>query len=218
MFVGHLAAGMVAKRVAPSMSLGTAMLAATLPDALFCIFLLAGIEHVAIEPGITAVNALDLYNIPFSHSLLLDVVWAAAFAGIYLWLRHDRRGSWVVFAAVLSHWLLDWVSHRPDMPLAPGVPRTYGLGLWYSPWATLVVEGSLWLIAIVLYARLTYGRNRLGVFAFWGMIAVLTALWVVSLGGAPPPSVAAVAVVNFVLGAAVLGWAYWINGLRPVRA
>ena len=196
MFVGHLAAGMIAKRVAPSVSLGTAILAAWFPDLLWCILLVVGVEHVTIEPGITAVNALNLYDIALSHSLLLDVVWGMVLAGIYLWRRGGRRAAWVVFAAVLSHWLLDWVSHRPDMPLAPGIERTFGLGLWFSVWATFLVEGSLWLAAIVLYARLTRGKGRGGAFGFWSMIAALTALWLVSLGGASAPSVAAVAVVN----------------------
>jgi hypothetical protein len=207
---------MIAKRVAPSVSLGTAILAAWFPDLLWCIFLVTGIEHVAIEPGITAVNALNLYDIAFSHSLLLDVVWGMALAGIYFWRRSDRRAAWIVFAAVLSHWLLDWVSHRPDMPLAPGVARTFGLGLWNSVWATFLVEGSLWLASIVLYVRLTRGKGRGGALGFWSMVAGLTALWLVSLGGASAPSVAAVAVVNGILGVAVLAWAYWIDRLRPV--
>jgi membrane-bound metal-dependent hydrolase YbcI (DUF457 family) len=217
MFVGHFAAGMIGKRAAPAVSLGTMLLAAMFADVLFCLFLLGGVEHVAIQPGITAVNPLDLYDIPYSHSLLLDFVWAAALAGIYFWRRGDRRGTAVIFAAVLSHWLLDWVSHRPDMPLAPGVSRTFGLGLWDSVGATFAVEGALWVISIVLYARITYGRNRAGVIGFWGMIVVLTALWILSLGGAPPPNLAAVAVVNAILSAMVLGWAYWINRLRPVK-
>jgi hypothetical protein len=218
MFVGHFAAGLIAKRAAPEVSLGTTVLAAVFPDVLFCVFLLVGLEHVAIQPGITAVNPLDLYDVPLSHSLLLDVVWGVALAAVYFWRRGGRRGAWVIFAAVLSHWLLDWISHRPDMPLAPGLARHFGLGLWHSVWATFAVEGSLWLVAIVLYARLTSGKNRAGVIGFWSMVAVLTALWVVSLGGAPPPSLAAVAVVNTMIGAVVLAWAYWINRLRPLRA
>ncbi len=208
---------MIAKRAAPAASLGTMMLAAMFADVLFCVFLLAGIEHVAIEPGITAVNALDLYDIPYSHSLLLDGVWAAALAGICLWRGAGRRVTWVVFAAVLSHWLLDWISHRPDMPLAPGVARYYGLGVWQSVAATVIVEGGLWLAGIVLYARATYARNRAGVVGFWAMIAAMSALWVVSLGGDPPPGLTAVAVVNTVIGVVILSWAFWIDRLRPVK-
>ena len=218
MFVGHFAAGFIAKRAAPAASLGTMILAAMFPDVLFCVFLLAGVEHVAIQPGITAVNALDLYDIPLSHSLLTDVVWAAALGALYFWRRRDRRGAWVVFAAVLSHWLLDFVSHRPDMPLAPGVSRYFGLGLWHSAWATLVVEGLLWSVSIVLYARITKAKSRAGAVGFWSMIGVLSALWIVSLGGAPPPSLLAVGIVNSVLGAVVLAWAYWVNRVRPLRA
>lgn len=218
MFVGHFAAGLIAKRAAPAASLGTMILAALFPDLLFSVFLLAGIEHVAIQPGITAVNPLDLYDIPLSHSLLMDAFWGAALAAVYFWRRRDRRGAWVVFAAVLSHWLLDWVSHRPDMPLAPGVARYFGLGLWHFVWATFVVEGLLWAASILLYARITKAKSRAGVLGFWSMIVVLSALWIVSLGGAPPPSVLAVGIVNSILCLLALAWAYWVNRLRPVRA
>jgi hypothetical protein len=217
MFVGHFAAGLIAKRAAPAVSLGTTILAALFADLLFCVFLLLGIEQVAIQPGITAVNPLDLVSIPFSHSLLMDVVWASALAAIYFWRRRDRHGAWVIFAAVLSHWLLDWVSHRPDMPLAPGVAPRFGLGLWHSVWATFVVEGLLWSASLAAYLRITKAKNRKGVFGFWAMIVVLSALWVLSLGGTPPPSVLAIGVVNSGLIALVLFWAYRVDLHRPVQ-
>ena len=215
MFVGHLAVGLAGKQIAPKTSLCTLFLASVLPDLLWVVFLLAGIEHVRIQPGITAANALDLWDYPISHSLLTDALWAALFAGLYYAWRRYPRGAWAIFGAVLSHWLLDFLSHRPDMPLAPGVHRYFGLGLWNSIPATYLVEGLLWLLGIVVYARATQAASRAGVYAFWAMIALLTALWVPSLGGPPPPDVRAIGFVNMVLSMVLLAWAYWIDRIRP---
>src|SRR5690242_3013072 len=147
MLVGHFAVGLAAKRIVPNVSAGTLVLAAVLADLLAFVFLIAGIEHVNITPGITAVNPIDCYDFAISHSLLMDAVWAALFAAAYFMWKRDVRVAWVLFAAVLSHWVLDWISHRPDMALAPGMHRYFGLGLWNSVPATLAVEGSLWAIA-----------------------------------------------------------------------
>jgi len=93
----------------------------------------------------------------------------------------------VIFVAVLSHWVLDFVSHPPDMPLAPGIDKRLGLGLWNSIPATIIVEGLLWLAAIVLYLRATQTQNRTGTLVFWITIIVLTLAWLNNIS-APPPS------------------------------
>jgi len=216
MFVGHLAVGFAAKRVAPKTSLGTLLIAAQLPDVLWAMFLITGIEHARIVPGITAASPLDLYDFPLSHSLLMDIVWAGFAAGLYWRVRRYARGAWVVFAAVLSHWALDFLSHRPDMPLAPGLATKFGLGVWNSIPLTYAVEGGLWLIGIAVYLRVTSAKDRMGTYAFWPMIAVLTAIWIGSVGGTPPPSMQVVAVGNLIV-ATVFAWAYWIDRHRPVR-
>jgi membrane-bound metal-dependent hydrolase YbcI (DUF457 family) len=172
MFIGHLAVGFAGKRATPRVPLWTLLLAAELPDVLWCVFLLVGIEHMRIQPGITKVNPLDLYDFPWSHSLLMDAVWGGVIGGIYYLWRRYARGAWLLFAAVLSHWLLDFASHRPDMPLAPGVHRYFGLGLWNSVIGTLAVEGLLWVVGVFLYLRATRARGRAGVYGFWIVIAV----------------------------------------------
>src|SRR5882762_6378969 len=151
MLVGHFAVGLTAKRFQPTLSLGTLVMAAMTADLLGCLFMIAGIEQVRFKSGMGAANYLDASNIAMSHSLLMDAIWAALFAAVYFLGRRNARAAWVLFAVVLSHWLLDWVSHRPDMPLAPWSHERYGLGLWTSVPATLVVEGGLWLVAVVVY-------------------------------------------------------------------
>ena len=217
MHVGHFAVGFLAKRVEPKLSLGTLVLAALLVDFLWCILMLAGVEHVQFKPGMGAANYADAHDIAVSHSLLTNTVWAALFAGAYFLLRRYPRGAWVLFAAVLSHWPLDVAAHRPDMPLAPGVDRYLGLGLWTNVPATVIVEGGLWLLALILYARATRAKNRLGVYVFWGVAALLTLIWYNNIAGPPPPNPRTAPVFSLVYFSLVVAWAYWMNRLRPAR-
>jgi membrane-bound metal-dependent hydrolase YbcI (DUF457 family) len=216
MFVGHFAVGLAAQPVAPKVSLATLILAAALADLLWMVFFVAGLEQVVISPGIMAANSLNLVSVPFSHSLLMDAIWALLLAAVYYFFRRDARGAWVIAIAVISHWALDVVTHRPDMQLAPWLETRFGLGLWHSPAATFVVEGLLWVVAIAIYARGTRAIGSAGRYGFWFMIAVLTALWVTSLRGDPPPSLSAMAAVNAVFFAVVLAWAAWMSRARAV--
>ncbi|MGA2739843.1 MAG: metal-dependent hydrolase [Bryobacteraceae bacterium] len=215
MLVGHIAVGLAAKRITPRVSLGTTVLAALLPDLLWCVFLLLGIEHVVLQPGRGAVNYFAASDIAFSHSLLMDAVWGAMFAAAYFFGRHYPRGAWVLFAAVMSHWLLDFVAHRPDMALAPGTHQYFGLGLWNSVAATILVEGGMWVLAIVIYIRATRARNRTGVYAFWIVVAFPTLAWHGNLAGPPPPNPRAMAARSLIFFSCVVAWAYWMNRLRP---
>ena len=216
MFVGHFGVAFVAKRAEPSLSLGTLVLAAMLADLLWTVFMMVGVEQVAFKPGMGAVNYFDAVNIAMSHSLLMDAIWAAVFAAVYYSSRHRSRAAWILFAAVLSHWVLDVVSHRPDMPLAPGVPLFFGWGLWTSVPATLVVEGGFWLIAVVLYARAARPEHRVGIFAFWIGVALLTLLWHNNIAGPPPPPRTA-PLGSLIVFSLALAWAYWVDRLRPLR-
>jgi hypothetical protein len=215
MFVGHFAVAFAAKPAAPRVSLWTLLVAAGLADLLWIAFFVAGVERVEIVPGLMAANSLDLVSVPFSHSLLMDAVWALLFAGVYVLVRRDTRGAWVIAAAVLSHWVLDVVTRRPDMQLVPWTETRLGLGLWNSPLATLIVEGVLWLAAVVIYARATRPTGWAGRYGFWPMIVILTLLWLTSLRGDPPPSLSALAAINTVFFAVVLAWAAWMNRARP---
>lgn len=217
MLVGHLAVGLIAKRLEPKVSLGMWVLAVMLADLLVFPFMLAGLEHFRVEPG-AELNRVVGDGIAYSHSLLLDAVWAALFAGAYYLRRRDPRGAWLLFAAVLSHWLLDFVSHRPDMPLAPGVRAVFGLGLWNSLPATLIVEGGFWLLAIILYVRATRPEKRAGVFAFWAGVALLTLVWFGNITAGMNPDPVKAALGGLILFSLMVAWAYWVNRLRPTQA
>jgi membrane-bound metal-dependent hydrolase YbcI (DUF457 family) len=217
MLVGHLAVGLVAKRITPKVSLGTLVLAAVLADLLWCVFLMAGIEHINIKPGRGAANYGEAYDIAYSHSLLMDAIWGALLAAAYFMRRRYPRGTWVIFAAVLSHWVLDFIAHRPDMPLAPGVDRHFGLGLWTSIPATIIIEGGFWLLAIILYVRATRPKNRAGRYAFWIVVVLLTLAWYNNISGPPPPNPSTMSISSLIFFSLIVAWAYWMNRLRPAH-
>ena len=193
MFLGHYALGFGAKKLTPYTSLGTLLLAAELVDLLWPTFLMLGVETVRIAPGITRVTPLDFTSYPWTHSLVMGAVWAGFFAALYAFFRRYPRGAMVLAALVLSHWLLDVISHRPDMPIWPGGGPTIGLGLWYSLPATLVVEGVLFSLGIWIYATNTEPVDAVGRYSFPAFVITLAALYLASVFGPPPPSASAIA-------------------------
>jgi membrane-bound metal-dependent hydrolase YbcI (DUF457 family) len=198
MFIGHFAVGFGAKRLAPRASLGTLLLAPLFLDALWPVFLATGLESVRIDPGNTAATPLDLHDYPYSHSLAAAVFWSIVFAVIYRIFRGDRRASFVLGAAVFSHWVLDFVTHRPDMPLYPGSATLLGLGLWNSLPGTVIVESAMFAAGVYLYATGTRARDRAGTVAFVALVALLGLIYPAAIFGPPPPSVRAVIIGAFV--------------------
>jgi hypothetical protein len=213
MLVGHFAAAMVGKRIEPGISLGTLVFAALLADLLCFVFLIAGLEHFDAVPGVR-LNRFIGHDIAYSHSLLMGAVWAGLFATAYFLKRRFPRGAWILFAVVLSHWVLDVISHRPDMPLAPGVSTVLGLGLWNSFPATLIVEGGFWLLAIILYVRGTSPKTRAGAYAFWIGIALLTLAGANNLFAGIDPNPVRAGIGGLIFFTPFVAWAYWINRLR----
>lgn len=217
MFVGHLAAGLIGKSIEPKISLGTWVLAVLLCDVILFPLLIVGIETIAVEPGEVA-NAVTGLNIAYSHSLLMTVVWALIFAVIYFLRKRYARGAALLFAGVLSHWLLDLISHRPDMPLAPGISTVFGLGLWNSIPATLMIEGGFWLLAIVLYVRAIRRKNWLGFYAFWLGAILITLLWLGNINEGMDPDPIKAGIGGMIVFSLMIGWAYWMNRVRADKA
>lgn len=124
--------------------------------------------RVRIEQGITAFTPLDLVDMPYSHSLVTCIGWPLLFAVGYWLLTRYRTGAVVIALGVLSHWLLDYITHRPDMPLSPGVETKLGLGMWNSIVGTLAIESLMFIVGVWFYLTAT----RRGVFAFWGRIVL----------------------------------------------
>jgi len=214
MFIGHFAVGFAARRWAPRASLPLLVLGPNLLDALWPVFLTLGIESVRIDPGNTAVTPLDLRDYPWSHSLAMAVVWSAL-AAFFAWMGlRQIRVALVLAALVFSHWILDFVTHRPDMPLYPGSATYLGLGLWNSKIGTVIVEGAMFAAGVWLYARSTRPKDRTGTWSLVGMVATLLLFYAVNMLGPPPPSVRAIPVATFVLFAIFLSWSWWIDRHR----
>jgi membrane-bound metal-dependent hydrolase YbcI (DUF457 family) len=215
MFIGHFAVGLAAKPIAPRVPLPVLLAAPQVLDILWPIFIATGVERMHIQPGITAVSPLGLDYMPWSHSLVMAAVWAIVVAAGYLAWNRDRRGAVVVAGLVLSHWVLDWVTHTPDMPLAPGVARRLGLGLWQSIPATIIIEGAMFGFGVWAYTRATRARDRIGSVAWWVMVVTLVAMYFGAIFGPPPPSVGAMTTVAFG-GWIFLLWGWWIERHREL--
>ena len=217
MFIGHFAVGFGAKKFAPRTSLALLLAAPLLGDILWPIFLLLGWEHARVDPGNTKFTPLDLYDYPWSHSLLMCCIWATLFAVVYLALARYRPGAVAMGIGVVSHWILDWITHRPDMPLYPGSAK-YGLGLWNSIWGTMTVEIALFAIGIALYVSVTRARDRVGRWAFGIFVALLMFVYVANLfGGAPENPRAEVAWPAVIAPIVLLTWAWWFDHHRALR-
>jgi membrane-bound metal-dependent hydrolase YbcI (DUF457 family) len=215
-FIGHFAVGFASKRAAPRASLGALMAAPLFLDLLWPIFLVAGVESVRIDPGNTAFTPLDLHDYPWSHSLATSLAWSAVFATAFWAATRYARGAAVLAAGVLSHWVLDFVTHRPDLPLYPGSATSVGLGLWNSREGTMAVEAALFVVGVAIYARTTRAINRRGAFALWSLVLLLAAMYATTCFGPPPPSAAAIKYAG--LGAWLfVPWAWWIDRNRELR-
>jgi hypothetical protein len=206
-FLGHLAVGLAAKRAAPSVSLATWFAAAQFVDLLWPLFLLSGLEHVRIVPGITAFTPLDFYDYPITHSLIGTLGWAMLFASAWMAVRGRRKAGVVLAGAVVSHWVLDVIAHRPDMPVLPTGPYV-GLGLWNSIPATLFVELTMFAAGLALYLRARGARPRR--VSFWLLVAFLLVAYFGASFGPPPPDTRTLAWSALALWLLV-PWAAWAD-------
>jgi hypothetical protein len=216
-FVGHYALGLAAKRAAPGASLGTLFAAPALADLLWPVFLLAGWEHVTIAPNPNPFLTLVFDAYPLSHSLLTLAAWGVLGAFVYRWRTGYGRGAVVVALLVVSHWVLDVVVHRPDLPLYPGGPR-FGLGLWNSVGGTLLVEGLMLIAGAATYFTTTRARDAAGRYGLGALLLLIVASYISTLFAGPPPSVRTLAIGAIVFGWLVVGGAAWADWHRDAVA
>jgi membrane-bound metal-dependent hydrolase YbcI (DUF457 family) len=214
-FVGHLAVALAAKSTSPRTPLSWLVGASFGLDLLWPVLLLAGLEVVRVDPGNTAFTPLDFESYPWSHSLVIVAAWAVL-VGALAWRLFGASGAGVLVGVVLvSHWLLDVVSHRPDLPLWPGGPEV-GLGLWNSIPATLLAEGALFVIGVELYRRGTVARDAAGRWALAGLVALTGVIWISGPWSPPPPGPQAIAGAGLAMWL-FPPWAGWIDRHRSPR-
>ncbi len=206
MFIGHFAPAFVAAAAySRGPRLATYFIAAQLVDWAFFTLALFGIEEMRITPGATAMNPLDLYFMPYTHSLAGSAIWAVAFGIIVAIWKRDQLGGLVAALVVLSHWALDWVVHRPDLTMAGG-EETYGLGLWNYPAIAMPLEIGITLAAFAYYMK----RSRGPIGQPLIMIFILLLLQAVNWFGPEPVEAGALlylqALLAFALATVLAGW------------
>ena len=216
MFVGHYALGLATKRLAPRTSLGALIAAPILLDLLWPIFLLVGWEYVSIEPNPNPFLRLQFDSYPISHGLVATIGWATLFASIYFGVVRYLIGAITIWLGVVSHWLLDYLVHRPDLPLYAGSSRLVGLGLWNRPKITIAIELVMFAAGILIYLRTTKAKNAIGNFAFWVFVLALVGLYAAVAFAPPPSSVKKLAIGTMFSWLFVL-WAWWLDRNREVR-
>jgi hypothetical protein len=215
MFVGHYGPAFAANAANQRIPLWILFLAVQLLDVFWSVFVLLGIEIVRIVPGITAVNPLDLYYMPYTHGLITAILWSLLSAGVYHAFR--RGDGWpaagIVGAAVFSHWILDLFVHRPDLPLYDDRFKV-GLGLWNHPILASALEIVFLFGGLFLYLQTTESPTRSGRYVMIVFAVLMLAVQAVVFFGPPPPSdraAALTAITSYFLFAAV---AYWLEKKR----
>jgi len=216
MFIGHFGTAFAAKPVAKQTSLGTLFLAAQFIDLLWPTLLLLGLESVRIAPGATKVTPLEFTHYPISHSLLAVVVWSVLFGSVYFFFRRSVQSAIVCGGLVASHWVLDAITHQPDLPLGPGGSTRIGLGLWNSPVFAIGFELLIFAVGLTLYLRTTKASDKIGIFGLWSLVAFLLLVYIANIFGPPPPSVEAIAWTAQAQWLLVV-WGYWVDRHRELR-
>ncbi|HEX5651795.1 MAG TPA: metal-dependent hydrolase [Chitinophagaceae bacterium] len=213
MFIGHYAVGFIGKKIDKRPSLGTLFLAVQWLDLIWPLLVFAGIERFSIQPGNTRLTPLNFEFYPWSHSMLMALVWAVLFGLIYGIISKNRKGAILLFILVFSHWVLDWLTHRPDLQLSPFSEMRVGLGLWNHAVTEIVLETALFVAGIYFYISVTKTINKAGQWAFWALVIFLLLIHFMNLLGPPPPdsnTVAWMALSQWLL----VGWGYWIDRNR----
>jgi hypothetical protein len=213
MFIGHYAVGLASKKFAPRASLGLLIAAPILLDLLWPIFLLLGWESVSIEAVRNPFLRLHFDSYPISHGLVAVVGWATLFASIYFGLARYLAGAIAIWIGVISHWLLDYIVHRPDLPLFVGSDRVFGLGLWNKRWATIAVELLIFALGVWIYSKQTKARDKIGSYGFWAFIVFLLAAYGAVAFGPPPSSVRKLA-IGTLFTLLLIPWAWWFDRHR----
>lgn len=207
MFIGHFAVGMLSKRSDELPSLAMMFLAVQLLDLVWPILVLLGIESLSIDPNNTKLTHLSFDFYPYSHSLLAAVVWGLLLGIVYFLVTKNKKGSMILGLLVISHWILDLITHRPDLPLSPFSESKFGFGLWNYPVFEMIIEISIFLLGAWLYFKTSFFKRKIW---FWALIVFLLVAHIMNLVGPPPPNTTVVAWSANLMWIIIL-WAWWIE-------
>ena len=228
MFTGHYGIALGLKKYDKKLNLGILFIAVELLDFAFAFFVLFGIEHMRIVPGFTETSPYDLYDFPYTHSLLAAIIWAVGTYLVfrYLFLKNSdksetekSRTSLILGIAVLSHYFCDFLVHTPDLLIIPGIDFKIGLGLWNYLIIAVALEISFLLIGSFFYFKSTdsesmtagkYGMHLFIIFLIF--LAIIIPVWI-------HPTTVMLAMFTLLLILTLLSLiAFWLDGKRkPVN-
>lgn len=217
MFIGHFGLSFAAKKAAPKVSLATLFVATQFVDIVWPILVIFNIEKVAITPGYTKMNAFEFLYYPYTHSLLMGIVWGVVVGLLYLLLKKDKRGAIVIGLCVLSHWFFDLVVHTTDLPLTIFGDTKVGLGLWNHFVATLTLETIIFLAGLFIYTSITKAKSKKGSWGLWILVAFLVLVSLANTFGPPPAQVDTSLFASLLFLMALVMWfAWWVDKNREV--
>lgn len=217
MFIGHYAPAFALKAAPTKIPLWHYFVAAQFLDYLWAVCILTGIEKARIAPGFLAASSLDLYFMPYTHSLAAAAFWSAAGAAIYHAVVNraaGRKGAISIGAAIFSHWIADLLVHAKDLALYPGSAVKLGFGLWSSVAASQALEFGLVGAGLLLYAKSTAPRGAQGRAALLTLVVVFIAMQAYNLLGPPPGAIGEVAVSALLAYSVLAAFAYWLDRAR----
>lgn len=215
MFLAHYAVSFAAKKVVPRASLGLLVLAGQWLDLIWPIFVLRGLEWFSVDPGITRFTPLNFEHYPYSHSLLAVLGWSVLLGGIVFAAKREWKIAAMTALLVSSHWFLDYLVHRPDLPLTIGGQTKLGLGLWNHVAVTVLLEIVLFVGGVVLYVRSTKARDGVGLLQLSAFITLLAVTFVMNALGPPPDDTKVIAWASMTLWILPL-WAWRLDRRRSV--
>lgn len=170
MLIGHYGPAFIIKAIDKRVPLWGLFIAVQVPDIIWGILILLGVEKANINPSLTS-NPLDLSYMPYSHGLLSCIVYSLLIVAILLLFKTKKQIAWWMGLAVFSHWLLDFLSHRPDLPVY-GDTMKIGLGLWNYPTLAVIVEVGIFVVGAIWYAIAVGGFKRWAAVLFWLFVVV----------------------------------------------
>ncbi len=187
MFIGHYGPAFGAKAALRQIPLWVLFIAVQWMDVVWSVFVMLGIEHVRIVPGLMQGSALDLYDMPYTHGLFGALILSALLGAVVaLFMRENKTTAFLVVAAcVFSHWILDLVVHKPDLWIYDGVK--VGFGLWRWVWISLPLELLSLVIGAWIYVR-TVPARFYGNAILWTFVALMGAVELYAAFGPDPVS------------------------------
>ena len=220
MFVGHIGVGLALKKAEPKLNLGALIFASLLLDVLLGVFILTGLEQVAVPDNYDQLHYLH-FIFPYSHSLLAGVAWSTIAFGVTfsLWSEKQCRSKLTaastIFAAVMLHWICDWIEHPPQLPVSTANSKLLGLGLWDHLELALILECGLVAIGLWLYLGVAKSIGKRARWTIVGFIGILTAVAVAgqaNMAVSPEPNALAISMIAQTL--VVTAIAFWIDRNR----